>query len=389
MAAFGKDPAQLEGIGTHRQIAVSSMNTRREGGGNRGRRGGGGGVPTFVDRFQPSIAEEDTVRLLAGNYTIVSAVDDEHTVEEVRPYVTFTDHFDGQSKKSTTCSAGPFSFSRDKRDPCRGCDMFWEHRQANGKPGARVSKRNMYAFGVLHYASYARAPQVDRKTGAARIDQKTGKPYMEWCRVPRHQQAAYASYEQRSAHRLHWPMGVEHFGVLWEYDSQIGKSCVTCGGVGTIASVAWICGDPKCGEEVIDCETTTLPPEQVTKLTTSRDTVCPAPNCRKRGFLKEVISCKNCTPVGREPRRSSLFGVDLTVRRKAANDGSNATSLLVVGWSEPRAVDPQFTELAKPLLLDKIYAPTPYKRQVDLFGPADSAENQPVRTPVNNRTIPY
>lgn len=381
--AFGKDDSQLTRVGTYRQMAMTQVNQNRGGGGS-GR--GGGGMPTFVDRFKPLTSEEDLVRLLAGSYPIVTARDKEHTAVRTLPFMTFTEHFDGQTKQSIICSAGPFEQFKDKREPCRGCDMFWEFKKEDGKPGARMSKRGMFAFSILHYAPYAHVAQIDRRTKQPRTDQ-SGKPFMEWHRVLKHERAEYANHEQRQAHRLHWPMGTEHYGVLWEYDAEIGKSCVTCGGRDTIEPIAWDCGNKECGEEIIDCETTTLPQEEILKLTTSDETMCP--RCKTRGFLKERVSCKNCTPIGHAPRRATLFDVDMRVRRKPANDGTDKTTLLVVGWSEPRPVDPQFAELARPLALDKIYAPTPWERQVEKFGPPPAPQGQPPRTPVNTGAVPY
>jgi hypothetical protein len=377
--AFGKDSSQLGNVGNYRQMAMTQVH-RGNGGGNRG---GGGGMPTFVDRFKPSTTEEDFIRLVAGNFTIISAVDKENTVQRVLPFMTFTEHFDGQTKQSCTCSAGPFAHMKDKKQPCRGCDMFWEFKKPDGKPGARMSKRDMFAFSIIHYAPYAHVPQLDRRTGQVRTNSE-GKPFMEWKRVYRHEKAQYDGYEQKTAHRLHWPMGTEHYGVLWEYDDKIGQSCSACSGVKTITPISWNCSNPDCGEEIIDMESTTLPPEEIKKITFSEDTTCP--RCRTKGFLKEIVSCKNCTPIGREPKRATLFDVDMHVQRKPANDGSDKTALLVTGWSEPRPIEAQYAELAKPLMLDKIYAPTPWDKQVEKFGPPTS---MPARTPVNGGTVPY
>lgn len=381
--AFGKDDQQLARMGTYRQMAMTQVNQNKGGGGGRG----GGGMPTFVDRFKPLTTDEDLIRLVAGNFPIVTAVDKDHTAVRELPFVTFTEHFDGQTKQSITCSAGPFGQFKDKRDPCRGCDGYWEFRKEDNKPGARVSKRPMFAFSIIHYAQYAHIAQLDRRTKQPRIDQN-GKPFMEWHRVLKHERAEFAAgYELRQAHRLHWPMGSEHYGVLWEYDAEIGKSCVTCGGRDTIESVAWDCGNRDCGEEIIDCETTTLPQEKILELTTSDATACPC--CRSRGFLKERVQCRNCTPIGQAPKRATLFDVDMRVRRKPATDGTSATTLLVVGWSEPKPVDPQFAELTRPLALDKIYAPTPWEKQIEKFGPPTAPQGAPPRTPVNTGAVPY
>jgi hypothetical protein len=246
-----------------------------------------------------------------------------------------------------------------------------------------VSKRDMFAFSIIHYGTYAHVPQLDWKTKQPRTGQD-GKPFMEWKHVMKHERALYDGYVQRAGHRLHWPMGTSHYGVLWEYDADIGKSCSTCHGRDVITSTGWICANPKCGELLIDCETTTLPPEEVKKQTTSAATRCP--RCSYQGFLREEIHCSNCSAVGVEPRRATLFDVDMRVRRKAAADGGNQTTLLVSGWSEPKPIDPQFAEISKPLALDKIYAPTPWEVQLEKFG---APTGQPARTPVTSGSTPY
>lgn len=373
--AFGKDDSQLANVGTYRQMAMAQVSQARAKG------GGGGGMPNFIDRFKPSTTEEELVRLVAGAFPIVSALDKEHSVTRVLPFMTFTEHFDARTKQSITCSAGPFAQFKEKREPCRGCDLFWELKKPDGKPGASVSKRDMFAFSIIHYAPYAQIPQVDKRTGQPRTNDQ-GKPFLEWHRILRNEKNAFDGYEQKQAHRLHWPMGTEHYGVLWEYDIEIGKSCTTCGDRDCITSVAWNCANPDCEEEIIDVATSTLPLEEILKMTTSNQTVCP--RCRNQGFLQETIACRNCTPIGKAPRKATLFDVDLRVRRKPANDGTDKTTLLVLGFSAPRPIDPQFADIAKPLPLEKIYAPTPWERQIDKFGPA-----QPVRTPVNTGTTPY
>lgn len=380
--AFGKDDSQLANMGTYRQMAMTQVNHGRSSRSG----GGGGGMPTFVDRFKPSTVEEDLIRLIAGSFPNVRAVDKEHTVTTALPFVTFTEHFDGQTKQSITCSSGPFAQFKEKRGACRGCDMFWEFKKTDGKPGARMSKRDMFAFSVIHYAPYAQIPQIDRRTQQPRTNDQ-GKPFMEWHRVLRHEKANFDGYEQKTAHRLHWPMGTEHYGVIWEYDREIGKSCTTCGGRDVITAVAWNCSNKECGEEIIDCESTTLPMDEIDKITRSNETVCP--RCKTQGYLKEFVSCKNCTPIGADPRRATLFDVDMRVKRKPATDGTDKTTLLVTGWSEPRPIDPQYAEISKPLPLDKIYMPTVWERQVDKFGAAPVVQGQPPRTPVNTGSTPY
>jgi hypothetical protein len=375
--AFGKDDSQLGQMSTYRQAAMTHMNSQKTARKNSG--GGGGGMPTWIDQFKPSKVNEDLIRLIPSPCEITTAQDKDTAVTRTLPFMSYTEHFYATAKKGCTCSAGPFGQFKEKREPCRGCDMFWEFRTEDGKPGAKVSKRDMFAFTVLHYAPYARVPDLDMN-GQPRTDQE-GKPYMRWERILKHERAKYTGYEQKDAHRLHWPMGTAHYGVLWEYDAKIGKSCTTCGGRDCIESVAWICSNPACGEGIIDIETTTYPPEEITKMTMQPHT-CSV--CKVNGFLKEVIFCKNCSPIGKEPRRATLFDVDIHVQRKEANDGSNQTALLITGWGNPGPVDPRYADMAKPLALSKIYAPTPMDVQVQRFGPAT-----PPRTPVNNGTTQY
>lgn len=374
--AFGKDAAQLANVGTFRQQAAAyAAATKRE---NKG----GGSIPLFIDRYQPSKVDVDLVRLIPSSYTVQTAISKDQLMTRQLVFFPFSEHFDGHLKTGTVCSAGPFAQFKGKGAPCRGCEIFWSTmaQDANGrmKRGNRMSYREMFAFTVIHFAPYAKVPQVDQATGQVKTNDK-GEPYYNWTRVLAHEKAKYVGIETKQAHRMHWPMGTQHYNTLWSYDKEIGKSCATCQGRNKITSLAWVCSS--CGDAIIETDSTTLPPDEVDKLTMGQ---AKCPRCSYEGFLTEIFECANCTPAGTDPKRATLFDVDLSVKRIESGDGkSNMTTLMISGWSDPHPLDPMFQDINKPMALDKIYAPTPMDVQVSKLGAA-----APPRTPVTGAT-PY
>jgi hypothetical protein len=87
--------------------------------------------------------------------------------------------------------------------------------------------------------------------------------------------------------------------------------------------------------------------------------------CQHTDLLQEYVSCSSCD----NATRAEIFDVDLSVKRITVPD-SNQTTLAVTSWTNPRPVDQRLTDIAKPLPLDKIYAPTPYEKQQEIFAGA-------------------
>jgi hypothetical protein len=91
-----------------------------------------------------------------------------------------------------------------------------------------------------------------------------------------------------------------------------------------------------------------------------------------------MIRCNNCN----QGEQATLFDFDLEVKRvKTAGDTGNQTTLQILRAIGPRPIDAMYGEdLRKPLPLDKIFAPTPVERQIELFGnvpaPAEGGQQQ-------------
>jgi hypothetical protein len=183
-------------------------------------------------------------------------------------------------------------------------------------------------------------------------------------------------------------MGYGHYNTLLSRQDQIGRNCVSCGGTNCIRTLAWLCRNTECGNAVIDLTTTELSPDDIQKLT-KKVTTCPF--CRHLGYLEEYVECDNCTPVGRNPVRATLFDVDMNVMRvenAARNDGKKSgTTLQVSQWTEARAIPERYAEMVKKVFpLDRIYCPTPLDQQAKMLKlPLPSvggAPPAPVRAPM-------
>jgi predicted RNA-binding Zn-ribbon protein involved in translation (DUF1610 family) len=349
-------------MGSYRQKAVHHQQQRTQ---RRG--GGGGGAPTFIDQFKPDLDTPDIIRIIAGDYEVKTVAGDGTIEIDRTPYFPFGEHYHATLERSCVCSAGPNYGAKDKRDPCYACDMFWQG-MTTGTDGKKkrgpMSRRDMVSFTVVHFYPYHKVEQVDRQTGQVRINDRTKEPYFSWwrCEGGKNCQFCMAQKEKRLAQRLHWDLGTNHFSTLWEYEKEIGKGCVTCGGRSTIEWDAYVCRE--CGEAKVVREETGLKLKEIDEIFT-KPNKCSA--CGFEGFLSELISCSNCTPMGHEPVRATLFDVDLHVRRNQTDAKSNATTLMVTQWSDPRPVDKNFTDLAKPMDLSKIFAPTPLDKQAAIF----------------------
>lgn len=363
--AYGKDKAVLQNTGSFRQRA--NAYSQRQG---EQRRKGGGGAPFFVNQYKPpKDSDPDTIRILEGHYKVLEARGDGDAAEVVEvelPFYPCTEHFDARNQKSCLCSAGPFAGNKKKAKPCHGCEIYWSSREtgADGKKkSGRMSKQDKFVFSTIDYGNYHKMPQVDRTTGQIN-KADDGTPYYNWVKcVGVGCDGCKAQVETVSGQTKHWSMGWGHYNKLLSADEDVGKSCVSCGGWETITGRAWVC--PNCGDGIVDLHTTSLKKDQV-KETVEREFHC---NCGFKGFLSEIIECKQCTPLGGTAKRATIFDVDMQVKRVSSSQGGNdATDLVIVRTSPPRPVDKRFENLKKPLALEKIYAPTPIETQATQFG---------------------
>lgn len=377
--AFGKDRQVMRAVGSFRQISAQASTNKR------GERKSKGGVPYFVDMYVPSTDEIDLIRLVQGAYLqdqIVGEGDDMHVVQVEMPFIKFTEHFDGANKTGVLCSAGVFAGFKDKREPCHGCNIYWETAARNNEnrfESSRISRQDKYAFSVFDYGTYHKMDQYDRDTGKPRIDPKTKLPYFNWTKcLGQGCDACRANAESKVGNMSHWPINYTQLQVLRNAETNIGKGCVTCGGENCIVSLGWMC-DPKtggCGECAIDMATTTLKKDEMLTITDNTYT-CPA--CKHAGLLEDVYQCNVCAPRGHEGVRASLFDVDLRVQA-IPNPSGKGKNLQVVGWSAPHPVAANFAADIKPVDLPGRYAPTPLDIQASKLGVKD-APPAPVRTP--------
>lgn len=361
--AFGKDPSLIKHVGSFRESAHVSQSVRPK--------RTGGGAMRWRDRFQPSIVEPDKVRFIPGNYPYERVDENGHLDVYALEYYRFTEHFDGKTKSSTICSAGPFANHKDKRDPCEGCTLFWE----NPKKGGRMSRRDMYSFTVLNYATFHHMEQLDRKTGQIVINERTGQPYMEWVQCKgRRCDMCVAGKETKKGHIQHYELGYGHFSQLAEYANEIGRGCRNCKAQNVIEPVAYLCGN--CKDAVIDMGDTSLDDKDIKKMT-NEDVVCP--HCRHKGLLEEVVTCNSCG----DPKRADIFDVDSSFKR-VQGDG-NQTSLLFTGFGPICPVDVAYAEIAKPIDLGRIYVPDSIETQREKFKVSIPAGQPMQRQPVTGQ----
>ena len=402
--AFGKTKDGLDQIAPFNQNPQDAAANFRQMGTtlskNPGKRGGSkGNIPYFVDMFQPSTMEIDTIRLVPGKYgqeEIIGEGDDVSTRLVLAPFIKFVDHFDGHANKGAICSAGVLANYKGKRKPCHGCDIFWAtvSRNSEGRlESSRISRQNKYVFAVLDYGRYHKMPVLDRESGKQRAN-ATGDLYWNWDKCKGQGcDACRAGIEYKQGDMRHWPMNYTQFQVLRDAQLHIGKSCTACGQLDCIQSLGWQC--PSCHDAVIDMGTTALKTDEILKLT---DNPYRCMSCGQEVLLKEEYECSNCAPVGRSPVRASLFDVDLRVKL-VENANAKGKSLQVLGWSPPRPVDPNFVQLVEPIDLVARYAPGSMEYQKERLGPVpvrpapDGTPQTSTRQPVTSTSpqggVPY
>lgn len=359
--AFGKDSRNLGSMPSFRGQARQHQAARPK--------FGGGTKPYFINRFQPATDEPDHIRILKGHYEVEIGQQDGSIIKQVLYYFPYIEHFHGSIKKGAICSAGPLGMFKDKGQPCLGHEIYWADKNAGRKNGP-MSMTEKNAFTIIHYAPYAKVEQRDDQ-GQVKTNDK-GEPYWNWERVFPHERHKYQGKEMRDYSILHWSLGFGHFNTLMEYDKEIGKSCRSCGGRDTIVCEAWTCRN--CGEALIEPSTTTLSPKEIDELVI-KDVRCAT--CQHEGLMQEVISCQQCG----NAERAEIFDVDMHVKRVKPSDGGNMTTIMIPSWSNPRPIDQRLVEVAKPLPLEKIFVPTPYEVQQQMWGGGGS------RAPVTGQQL--
>jgi len=371
--SFGKDQNNLQGIPGYGQgsfIQKSATTERRP-------RRGGGGEPYWKGCFQLSEHTPDTVRLIRGDYKQLVCNEEGDIYEEVLPYLKVREHYHASSHRGAICSAGPAFLFKDKREPCLGCDMFWEdvdERRAKKARGDktrgpnRMSARDQFVFTTWDYGIYFQVPQVDGN-GQVRTN-KEGQPYTEWVKAspndPRYQGKPW-----KQGHLCPWSMGTTYKDTLVKYAKVIRNSCVSCGNQNCVTSRGYFCGNPQCRAFLFDPNNTTMTPEQ-------QDQMANFPHhcaqCGQTLYPHEEIACSAC----QAPQRASIFDVDLQVMKQGSR--GQQTFLNIISFSNPRPVQVQDAEALKdikPIDLSKKFAATPIDTQRKLWNLSGEAPAQP------------
>lgn len=368
--AFGKNPDQLAKVtpfgGNYRQRVARATRNNRPKQQRAFRR--------FNEEFKPNEFRPDHIRLIPGMYKVELVDDSGEVYIDELPWWQYVDHFHGPLKKSCICSAGPMRFSRQHAQPCHGCSLYWEDYNArkslpkNQKGPNRISMRQMYVYTVLDYGVYHKIERTDA-SGNLILSKKTQQPYFDWVKCAQVGcQGCQMGKESKQGHVMPWPMGRSHFETLDGYAEYVGNSCASCGGRDCIQSVSWSCANPECQALIVDLATTHLTQDQLNEMI-KEPVVCHA--CNARTYLQENYSCNSCS----SPMRASIFDVDLEVRRKKSAEGKG-TQLVVPRTGDPTPIDPQFAEIAKPLPLEKLYAPDSLEYQARQFGVQDNGAQQ-------------
>jgi hypothetical protein len=303
-----------------------------------------------IPRFYPAPGRTTAFRLLPGDYEMqtVEQMNGELVLVTTRePFLRYTRHFDLLHRQSAQCSAGPYARYRDLRQPCDGCDLHWATLEG-GKPGhsrsSRMTRTTQSAFSALHLAYY----HAGGRSQGRGLTECSG-PDCPACRA-----GVPATQGLLGVLDLGW----WDFQALRAANVDVGRACLSCGGA-TIETLAWVC--EHCGDAAVDLR------DGSPKIAKRKDLLEePFPcACGTTAMLQEIIACTACTPAGREPRRASLFDVDVEVT--AETEAAGNTRLRVVGWTAPRAISPALLPLCIPLDLPAEFAPTPYEAQCALF----------------------
>jgi len=370
--SFGKDPNQLATIGGY----GASM-TQQMGNATRKQPSSRNGAPFWANTFKPSTGTPDEIRVIPGSYTI-QRVNEGVVYEEQLPWFECTEHYHGGLSRSVLCSAGVHRMDRNKREPCCGCEMYWEdymiRKEREKETGNKVTKpnrvsmRSLYVFNVLDLGYFFKAPQRD-ENGHLKLNPQDGKPYMVWTKYVGQHQAAEANAQGAEGHWGHvmsWPLGRDHFNMLSSYSDLISKNCLSCGGHSTIVTRHWSCNN--CHAVLLDPWTANMPPEKVQEFT-QQPVRCGT--CGTTAYPHEEHHCSNC----QYPRPATIFDVNLHVKRQK-DPSTQRVQLIIPQFSNPQGLPPHFADALQKLPdLAKRYAPTPYNEQLTLFQQA-SAHDQ-------------
>lgn len=377
--AFGKDESNKAHLGgTFGQRAAYS-GRRPE------RRGGEGGRSYWADNYKPS-AILDTIRIVPAEYPTqeVDPVTGQLN-DTTLPWYYVREHFHGGLQRGGLCSAGPFYMSKEKREPCYGCEIHWEdfaeRKRIRDTTGQRVTNPNRmsmtdkYVFTIVDMATFFKTEQLDAN-GQVRTNQQ-GQPFMEWKKLTYPNDPAAAGRELKYGATLPWPMNRPQFDMLQLFnEANVGKSCAGCGTYGNsmtpaVTETAYVCSN--CRRTVVDIATSTLTPLQRQELMKAPYT---CQHCGVRAFMTELLQCFTCVQRGTEPRRASIFDVDIQVQMQKNPSDHTKQQLVILSYSNPRPIDPHYLHLYVPLDLPAKFKPTPLEEQRKLWKISEQVPGQ-------------
>jgi hypothetical protein len=139
------------------------------------------------------------------------------------------------------------------------------------------------------------------------------------------------------------------------YDDIIGKMCKNCGaGPDAIRRRALLC--QKCGEAIVDCNSTNVALAEQQKML-FKDVPCTT--CGHVAPLRSYDECCGCN----NPVRACIFDVDVNIGRMQST--GNSTQLIFSSWSQPHPIDASYK--IHPLPLATMYAPDTLETQQKRF----------------------
>lgn len=343
------------------------------------KRTGGGGGARYRDAYWPVEDSVDRVRMVPGEYEVEIPLLDANgdlVVKNEKPqsekmtmlYYPYDEHRDNTTGKTTICSGGVFKGYRDYRQPCRGCDRYFEESSREGgkwTPGP-VSRRTLYAFNVWNFAKFAHAPQLDRETGSPRMNPETNEPYMEWRAIRKGEEKKYKEYEQEDGRLLHWAMGATYQKNLAAKEAAaIGGNCMNCGEADSIEILAYLC--PNCQNCLVEIGNTDMDLSEI-KEYLSRTPTCP--ECDEKVVPAEHVECKSC---GDEAQRATIFDVEMRITKVQTGVNKNGDKEfglnIEYAWPPNETVEDFTSQLKNGTLpLAEIYAPTPWDKQLEILG---------------------
>lgn len=347
--------------------------------GSRGR-GGNGGRLRFDQQYKPTEGQKpDIIRLIPGDFKVRIAVPDEGIIEELPmeywPYVT---HWDARHKRFLNCSGGPWYFDFKRADKCYACEESWNSRERDEKTGkykpGYIGRSNQSAFTLIHFHPYHEVPQTD--ANGQLVKGRDGQPYKTWVRCEgrgcKYCAGSIEVFSTVQARQMYWCVSDTHKTVLFEEGGAVSDHCRACGAPNAIRWESWAC--PNCGHIFFD-ETSQFSDERIAAQV---EQLIHCPGCKEKVYAAESVFCENCA-LGTESNpaaRSDIYDANLAVR--AYKSGEAKGLQLSVKAQGVSAIPEEFAELAKPLPLDKMFAPTPLSMQakiLELGVPEDPEEH--------------